>query len=417
MLCTPPGRRSHSPRERRRPQSRDDNHTSIKPSLTEQKLSKSTHITTTSDKPVLKEEKGTSKSTHITTTSDKPVLKEETGTSKPTRITTTFDKVRPGTSDQARDTDASSVSIADLLDRTKKSDHMTEQAYQQTKDNCTPSVIKSELPIKPASCTDSPREDVTPNKLVHNRQSLSTTPLHGTTQLYRDETPPAELVEASQFLAEGQFSEWYREKFQSNPFALQRYIQHYYQTTGDNQAPVDEVHMTGREDHMIQEESRVTAPQDRLMTSDGHVTRQDGNHDEVRLLSDRFKETQLQQAWWNALGETNIRAAHMLQGLHTDRLPPPSRPSYEDPLKERNQPSTSLVPPRSLFEDPHNQPSLVPPRSLFEDPHNQPTLVPPRSLFEDSHNQPTLVPPRPLFVYSPNYPHSFLPSSLFVDPH
>ena len=334
-----------------------------------------------------------------------------TSTSKSTHITTTSDKVRSGAEQSQSETDASSVRVTDQLDRTKKLEH----SYQQTKEVCPVEAVKSlslvpmvkaEQPSKLASCANPPQVDVTPDKLVHNRQSLSTTPLQSTPPLYRDETPPAELVEASQFLAEGQFSEWYREKFHSNPYALQQYVQHYYETAGE---PVDQDHMTKRHDHMMQEESRVTAPrdQDRLVTSDSRVQAN------VHLFSDNPQDT---QQWWNTLDESNMRADHMLPGLHTDRqqsLPPPPRRLFNDPHIERNQPSpvpvsedpfklrNQPIPPRPLSEDPfklRNQP--IPPRPLLEDPfkqRNQPSLIPSRPLSEDpfkQRNQP--IPPRPL---------------------
>ncbi len=44
----------------------------------------------------------------------------------------------------------------------------------------------------------------------------------------RDETPPAELLEATQqYMMQGDYSKWYRENFQNDPQAWQRYLEYY----------------------------------------------------------------------------------------------------------------------------------------------------------------------------------------------
>ena len=43
----------------------------------------------------------------------------------------------------------------------------------------------------------------------------------------RDETPPADLLEASHHLAQGDYTEWYTKAFQNNPQALQQFLDYY----------------------------------------------------------------------------------------------------------------------------------------------------------------------------------------------
>ena len=44
----------------------------------------------------------------------------------------------------------------------------------------------------------------------------------------RDETPPADFLEATHHLAQGEYMEWYRQLFQTNPAALQQFMEYYH---------------------------------------------------------------------------------------------------------------------------------------------------------------------------------------------
>lgn len=64
----------------------------------------------------------------------------------------------------------------------------------------------------------------------------------------RDETPPAELLEATHHLVQGEFSEWYRENFQNDPKALQRYLEYYQAMEGRGEREADQGDDTVKED-------------------------------------------------------------------------------------------------------------------------------------------------------------------------
>ena len=95
----------------------------------------------------------------------------------------------------------------------------------------------------------------------------------------RDDTPPAELLEATHHLVQGKFSEWYRDHFKNDPQTLQGYLNYYQATEGK---------MSKKRGHKGDNIVQVASPSDKVV----HLASDGGagfiNLSEVRCIGDKI---------------------------------------------------------------------------------------------------------------------------------